>query len=180
VTLPDRQIDCLRSFAALVGFSFERNLLAIFQSRQAGSLDRGDVDENVFASVFRRNEAKTFGVIEKFNCAGLRHCRLLCPSPIVARPILRTSGNLLEEKKHLYVASGLCRHLFCDIPLTLGQIWTQYSTLRAGNFPKLKFVHYFRYFGKRIFFVSYSAAEKKSATESRCAFNPDRAEFCRR
>jgi hypothetical protein len=65
---------------------------------------------------------------------------------------------------------------FATSPLTLSQTWTQYSALRAGNFPKLKFVHYFRYFGKRIFFVSDSAAKKKSAMESRCALSLDRAE----
>src|ERR1700753_3878356 len=45
--------------AALVGFDFEADLLALVQAAKARRLDGRDVHEHVLAAVFRRDETKT-------------------------------------------------------------------------------------------------------------------------
>lgn len=67
------QVDSLRTLAHAVGLNVEGDFLAIDEGAQAGSLDRGDVDEHILGAVVRRDEAEAFGGIEEFYGAGLGH-----------------------------------------------------------------------------------------------------------
>jgi len=75
------QIHSLRAAAILL--NIESHLRAFFKRRQAGALDCGNVNENVLAARFRRDEPETTGRIEKFNGAGLAHRDI--PFPYVGR-----------------------------------------------------------------------------------------------
>jgi hypothetical protein len=48
----------------------ERDLLTFVQASQAGRLDRGNMDENVFATVLRYNEPVAFCGVEPLHSAG--------------------------------------------------------------------------------------------------------------
>src|SRR5258705_10644814 len=69
------QIDRL-GLAALVLFKVIAHALVLLQRAHTCTLDRGDVDECVIAALVRADEAVTFGIVEKFDCAE-RHCSVL-------------------------------------------------------------------------------------------------------
>src|SRR5689334_23895273 len=61
----DLEIDSLG--AALVGFDFKADALALVQAAQSRRLHGGDVHEHVLAAIFGRDESKTFRRVEELN-----------------------------------------------------------------------------------------------------------------
>ena len=98
----DRQIDRLRTLAALVRLGIESHFLSIFEARKARRLHGRDVDEDILRPVIRRDEAETFGMVEEFDSAGLRHGKLLHSHHRLRRAANggpHGFGRSLEEKK---------------------------------------------------------------------------------
>jgi len=62
---------CSRQATIAPALDFERHFLILRQVLQTRTLNRGDMYEDVFGAVFRRDEAKTLGRIEELNCACL-------------------------------------------------------------------------------------------------------------
>jgi hypothetical protein len=50
-------------------FYVKRNRLSFSEDLEAFSLDSGEVNKHVLATVFRRNKTKTFGFVEPLNCS---------------------------------------------------------------------------------------------------------------
>jgi hypothetical protein len=75
------QIDGLR--AATVLLDRERHFRAFFKRRKTGALDCGNVDENILAAIFRRDEAEATGRIKELYGAILAHGDI--PFPYVGR-----------------------------------------------------------------------------------------------
>src|SRR5690606_23291563 len=69
----EREVDRLRSLAALVRLGVEGHLLPVLEPRQAGGLHRRDVDEDVLIADVRRNEAESLGVVEELDGTSLGH-----------------------------------------------------------------------------------------------------------
>src|SRR6266545_2835003 len=63
------RLEILRRLLAAVADHFILEHLTFVERGQAGALDRGDVDEYVFAAVLRRNEPITFRRVEPFHRA---------------------------------------------------------------------------------------------------------------
>ena len=58
------QIDGLG--ASRIGFDVEAHCLALIEPRQAGLLDRGDMNKHIFRTVFGGNETEATSRIKKF------------------------------------------------------------------------------------------------------------------
>ncbi len=69
----DLQIDGLRALATTIRFRVEAYLLVFRQSRQAGSLNGGNMHEDIGATVVRFDEAEALIGIEEFYSASLGH-----------------------------------------------------------------------------------------------------------
>src|SRR5262245_20675297 len=88
----DDQVDGLRTLALLVGLDVEGDALPLGQRLEPGSLDGGDVHEDVATSVVRLDEAVAALGIEEFDrtCHGHRET----PLPVVAPPPTPTARRL--------------------------------------------------------------------------------------
>src|SRR3546814_6902610 len=56
-------------FAAIVHFNVEGKAVALFETGEAGALDRGDVDKGVRLSVIAGDESEALGHVEEFDRA---------------------------------------------------------------------------------------------------------------
>jgi hypothetical protein len=64
--LSGANIYSLRAFAHAIWLSVESDLLAILQGLNAGSLERGDVNEYILCTAVWSDETKTFVLVEEF------------------------------------------------------------------------------------------------------------------
>src|SRR5215467_9758232 len=71
------RFEIFRRLLAAVADELVFDHLTLVERGQARALDRGDMDEYVFAAVLRLNEPITFRRVEPFHCAGSHH-GLLC------------------------------------------------------------------------------------------------------
>jgi hypothetical protein len=65
--LDDIDIDRLRAFARSIWFGIEGNLLTFTQRLDAGSLKRGDMDEDVLGSIRWRDETEPLVDVKEFH-----------------------------------------------------------------------------------------------------------------
>jgi len=74
-------IDRLTAFGPLprLSGSVSNLTLSVLETREAGSLHGGNMDEDILRPVIRRDEAESLGVVEELDSAGLRHGKLLYP-----------------------------------------------------------------------------------------------------
>src|SRR5262245_26429394 len=73
------QVHGFGSLAALVRLGLEGNAHALVESADVRTLDGSDMDEDVLASLVRRDEAETFRLVEELYSSGLPHARSPCP-----------------------------------------------------------------------------------------------------
>src|SRR3546814_10242262 len=96
-------------FAAIVHFNVEGKAVALFETGEAGALDRGDVDKGVRLSVIAGDEAEALGHVEEFDRArrafagqmalAARALRAAAAAPLhPPRPEIRTRGRRAGEK----------------------------------------------------------------------------------
>src|SRR5262249_9044493 len=86
------RFEILRRLLAAVADQLVLDHLAFVERGQAGALDRGDMDEYVFAAVLRLNESIALGRIEPFHGAG-SHLRLLVCTNLIATAHHRASAH---------------------------------------------------------------------------------------
>jgi hypothetical protein len=91
------QIDRL-GLAALVLFKVVAHALVLLQRAHSGTLDRGDVNEGVIATLIRADEAVALGIVKKFDSAK-RHCAVLpyWGEPPIGPPALGEAKERKEE-----------------------------------------------------------------------------------
>src|SRR5690606_15087347 len=101
-----REVDRLRTLAALIRLGVETDFLSIFQAGQAGCLDGRNMHEHVFLAAFRRDEAEALCVVEELDCAGLRHGKLLYPIVMRARRTLFHAGSASAGRANRFSRIG--------------------------------------------------------------------------
>src|SRR3546814_7953956 len=67
-------------FAAIVHFNVEGKAVALFETGEAGALDRGDVDKGVRLSVIAGDESEALGHVEEFDRARRAFAGQLAPA----------------------------------------------------------------------------------------------------
>src|SRR5262245_24622867 len=82
---PSTRFEILRRLLAAVADQLVLDHLTFIERAQASALDRGDMDEYVFAAVLRLNESITFRRVEPFHGAG-SHLGLLVCTNLIATP----------------------------------------------------------------------------------------------
>src|SRR5215471_17712522 len=73
------QVYGLGPLAALVRLGLEGNAHPLVESADVRALDGSDMNEDVLASLVRRDEAEPFRLIEELYSSGLPHARSPCP-----------------------------------------------------------------------------------------------------
>src|SRR5262249_39764645 len=79
------RLEIVRRLLAAVADHFIFDHLTLVERSQAGALDRGDVDEYIFAAALGLNETITFRRVEPFHGAG-SHLGLLVCTNLIATP----------------------------------------------------------------------------------------------
>src|SRR5215475_588541 len=82
---PSTRFEILRRLLAAVADQLVLDHLTFVERAQAGALDRGDMDEYVFAAVLRLNESIALGRVEPFHGAS-SHLGLLVCTNLIATP----------------------------------------------------------------------------------------------
>src|SRR5215467_2665411 len=95
--------EIFRRLLAAVADQLVFDHLTFVERAQTRALDRGDMDEYVFAAVLRLNEAITLRRVEPFHCAGSHHGLLVCTN-LIAAP--RPSWPPLHPKSALPLGKG--------------------------------------------------------------------------
>jgi hypothetical protein len=98
------QVDGLRAAAILL--DRERHFGAFFKRRKAGAFDCGNVDEDILAAIFRRDETESTGRVEKLYGAILAHGDN--PFPHVGRKD-RTCHGIRSSKVGKGILAGFVR-----------------------------------------------------------------------
>src|SRR5437763_13834587 len=80
----DDEIHRLRPFALLIGLHVEGDALALGQRFEPGTLNRGDVNEDIASAVIRRDEAVAALGVEELHCTFHGHRE--APIPMIAPP----------------------------------------------------------------------------------------------
>src|SRR3546814_6707976 len=109
-------------FAAIVHFNVEGKAVALFETGEAGALDRGDVDKGVRLSVIAGDESEALGHVEEFDRArrafagqlalAARALRAVAAAAIVAprREILDRHRFALRSEEHTSELQSLLRN----------------------------------------------------------------------
>src|SRR5215469_17543873 len=90
VTQRSTCFEILRRLLAAVADHFIFDRLTLVESGQAGALDRGDMDEYVFAAALRLNESIALRRVEPFHGAGSHHGLLVCTTDRGRTTIVRS------------------------------------------------------------------------------------------
>src|SRR6516225_2296039 len=77
-------LEILRRLLAAVADHFVFDRLTLVESGQAGALDRGDMDEHIFAAALGLNEPVALRRVEPFHGANSHHGLLVCTNLIAA------------------------------------------------------------------------------------------------
>src|SRR5215475_4481532 len=87
--------EILRRLLAAVADHFIFDRLTLVESGQAGALDRGDVDEYIFAAALGLNESVALRRVEPLHGASSHHGLLVCTNLIAAaRPLCDRSSEV--------------------------------------------------------------------------------------
>src|SRR5215475_10280168 len=89
---PSTRFEILRRLLAAVADQLVLDHLTFVERGQAGALDRGDMDEYVFAAVLRLNESIALGRIEPFHGAS-SHLGLLACTNLIATAHHRATAH---------------------------------------------------------------------------------------
>src|SRR5215813_4484167 len=73
------QVHSLGPLTALVRLGLEGNAHPLVERADVGALDGSDMNEDVLASLVRRDEAEPFRLVEELYSSGLPHARSPCP-----------------------------------------------------------------------------------------------------